>query len=60
MLCRKARQRLERHRKRREFRATFAAAVKHAQAQLARERTWHGVERIILELNAIINKETVS
>lgn len=57
MLCRKARARLYRNRRLRDYRRTFAAAVEHAQAQLELERTWQGVERIIQELAVNINPE---
>lgn len=57
-LTRKSLQRLARRAERRNFRQTFAAAVKCAQARLAHERTWAGVDRIIRDLHSIISKES--
>lgn len=55
-LSRKSLQRLARRCERRNFRQTFAAAVKAAQTRLAYERTWAGVDRVIRELHAIIKE----
>lgn len=55
-LTRKSLQRLARRAERRNFRQTFVAAVKCAQARLAHERTWASVDRVIRELHATISK----
>lgn len=56
MLCRKARQRLERHRLRRQFRRTFDASIAHACARRQIERTWSSAARIMGALSAAIEE----